>query len=289
MGSKKYWCSIDSSDVAVIVGLHKYNSDVFSLVMKYWMRSDYNDYNKTYDKIHVEPVEEIQTPETLIAQICKNVENDTEEDTDEIEDKINEVCDIAKHDFKEFPNDKKLKALSKIEPADVTSYCNKQMGIKLEKPAIERYEHEYNVKVDSLSNYVKKEFYESNRIKWWIGGRVDGMIGIDKVVEVKNRQNRLFDSIPIYEKNQLSTYMYSLNVTHGVLVQMFKNELKVHDTQLDIRWFETVILNKLKKFCEFMDEFVCDGMLKDVFMSVDKTDKKRIEMHNTMLKNRLCI
>ena len=119
---------------------------------------------------------------------------------DAIEDKINEVCEIAKDDFKEFPNDKKLKALSKIEPADVTSYCNKQMGIKLEKPAIERYEHEYNVKVDSLSNYVKKEFYESNRIKWWIGGRVDGMIGIDKVVEVKNRQNRLFDSIPIYEK-----------------------------------------------------------------------------------------
>ena len=38
-----------------------------------------------------------------------------------------------------------------------------------------------------------------------------------------------------------------------------------------------------------MDEFVCDGMLKDVFMSVDKTDKKQIEIHNTMLKNRLCI
>ena len=107
MTSKKYWCSIDCSDVAVLVGLHKYNTDVYSLVMKYWMRSNYNDYNKTYDKIHVEPVEEIQTPETLIAQICKNVENDTEEDTDEIEDKINEVCDIANQDFKEFPNDKK--------------------------------------------------------------------------------------------------------------------------------------------------------------------------------------
>ena len=294
MRSKKYWCSIDSSDVAVIVGLHKYNTDVFSLVMKYWMRSDYNDYNKTYDKIHVEPVEEIQTPETLIAQICKDVENDIEEDTDEmfgdaIEDKINEVCEIAKDDFKEFPNDKKLKALAKIEPADVTSYCNKQMGIKLEKTAIERYEHEYNVKVDALSNYVKKEFYESNHSKWWIGGRVDGMIGIDKVVEVKNRKNRLFDSIPIYEKIQLSTYMYSLNVTHGVLVQMFKNELKVHDTHLDIGWFETVILNKLKKFCDFMDEFVCDDVLKDSFMNIDKTDKKQIEICNTMLKNRLCI
>ena len=84
MTSKKYWCSIDSSDVAVIVGLHKYNTDVYSLVMKYWMRSDYNDYNKTYDKIHVEPVEEIHTPETSIAQICKNVENDIEEDTDEM-------------------------------------------------------------------------------------------------------------------------------------------------------------------------------------------------------------
>ena len=70
---------------------------------------------------------------------------------------------------------------------------------------------------------------------------------------------------------------------------MFKNELKVHDTQLDIRWFETVILNKLKKFCDFMDEFVCDDVLKDMFMSIDKTDKKRIEIHNTMLKNRLCL
>ena len=46
MTSKKYWCSIDSSDIAVIVGLHKYNTDVYSLVMKYWMRSNYNDYNK---------------------------------------------------------------------------------------------------------------------------------------------------------------------------------------------------------------------------------------------------
>ena len=72
------------------------------------------------------------------------------------------------------------------------------MGIKLEKTVIERYEHEYNVKANALSNYVKKEIYESNHSKWWIGGRVDGMIGIDKVVEVKNRKNRLFDSIPIY-------------------------------------------------------------------------------------------
>ena len=290
MTSKKYWCSIDSSDIAVIVGLHKYNTDVYSLVMKYWMRSNYNDYYKTYDKIHVESVEEIHTPETLIAQICKDVEEDTDEMFgDAIEDKINEVCEIAKDDFKDSPNDKKLKALAKIEPADVTSYCNKQMGIKLEKTAIERYEHEYNVKVDALSNYVKKEFYESNHSKWWIGGRVDGMIGIDKVVEVKNRKNRLFDSIPIYEKIQLSTYMYSLNVTHGVLVQMFKNMLKVHDTHLDIGWYENVILNKLKKLCNFMDEFVCDDVLKDSFMNIDKTDEKQIEICNTMLKNRLCI
>ena len=83
--------------------------------------------------------------------------------------------------------------------------------------------------------------------------------------------------------------MYSLNVTHGVLVQMFKNMLKVHDTHLDIGWYENVILNKLKKFCNFMDEFVCDDVLKDSFMNIDKTDKKQIEICNTMLKNRLCI
>ncbi len=58
---------------------------------------------------------------------------------------INEVCEIAKDVCNDFPNCKKLKARAKIKPADVTSYCNKQMGIKLEKTAVERYEHEYNV------------------------------------------------------------------------------------------------------------------------------------------------
>ena len=294
MTSNKYWCSIDATDIAVIVGLHRYNNNIYSLVMKYWKRSNYDDYTKTYGKIHVESDQQVETRENLITQICMDINIGNDVDTDElldvvIEDKINAVCEKAKDECNDFPNDKKLKALSKIKPADVTSFCNKQMGIRLEKTAIERYEHEFNVKVDALSNYVKKEFYESDHSKWWIGGRVDGMIGIDKVVEVKNRKNRLFDSIPVYEKIQLSTYMYSLNVTHGVLVQMFKNVLKVQDTHLDIVWFENIILNKLQKFCKFMDEFVCDDMLKESFMSIDETDDILVETQNEMLNNRLCI
>ena len=159
--------------------------------------------------------------------------------------------------------------------------------MKLEKTAIEQYQEQYNVKVNELRKYVKKEFYETEINKWFIGGRVDGMIGIDKVLEVKNRRKCLYNFIPSCEQVQLSTYMYVLGVPRGVWLQKYQNTIKVVDVDLNTWWYKHCVLRKLERFCNFMDRFVQNLDLNDKFIRTNPTDEEQVNQHNTMLKHEL--
>ena len=100
------------------------------------------------------------------------------------------------------------------------------------KPVFEALEQNRKKEINkrfALRKYVKKEFYETEISKWFIGGRVDGMIGIHKVLEVKNRRKCLYNFIPSYEHVQLSTYMYVLGVPRGVWLQKYQNTIKAVD------------------------------------------------------------
>ena len=76
-----------------------------------------------------------------------------------------------------------------VDTEDIASFCNRQMGIQFEKSTIQLYEEQFNVRVDVVDNYVNRTFKEDGQFNWLVGGRVDGVVGLDKIIEIKNRKN----------------------------------------------------------------------------------------------------
>ena len=233
-------------------------------------------------------IEEVQR----IIDICdKDDESDVEGDDELVEDSqpknntdvelVSSVCDKINERIN-FAN----KLLANIKPPEVESFANKQMGICLEKTAVELYEEKYKVNVKPLRRYVKKVFNETPTCKWFIGGRVDGVQNCNTVVEVKNRRYKAFSNIPIYEKIQINSYMYIMGLNHSVLIQKYMNDITTTNFTYEYSkwWYENVILRKLNKFCEFMDSFICNSELKESFMLTETSDTDMINKHNEMLK-----
>lgn len=69
---------------------------------------------------------------------------------------------------------------------------------------------------------------EVNGRLWRIYGKIDGMYtdpnGKKIVVEIKNRQNRLFNTIPFYEQIQVQIYMLIFEVKEAIFVQHYQGE-----------------------------------------------------------------
>ena len=78
-----------------------------------------------------------------------------------------------------------------VDAEDIASLCNKQMGVQFEKSAIQLYEEQFNVHIDAVDNYVKRGFKEDGRFNWQVGGRVDGVIGFDKIIEIRTEKSKI--------------------------------------------------------------------------------------------------
>ena len=80
-----------------------------------------------------------------IKELCSN----TEQTQESIVEQVKKTC----KNIKQKPETKRIATLT---PSDVESYGCKQLGVKLEKTAIEQYQEQYNVKVNELRKYIKK-------------------------------------------------------------------------------------------------------------------------------------
>jgi hypothetical protein len=118
----------------------------------------------------------------------------------------------------------------------VKSEIYKQHGLKTES-FVEEW---VNENIGTLRNQQKGagvNLMTLNGIRWRVFGKVDGILtdsfGLDSVVEIKNRQNKLFRFVPEYERVQCQLYMYIFKIHSCKLVEHFKNQYKVHTLQYD--------------------------------------------------------
>ena len=208
---------IDATDVAVILGLNKYNRDIFQLVLKCWKRGLYSDYMNIKNKLKQEGVvfEVVKTSDEEIENVCEregiSFDFTILDDVDKLMEELNSIDDIN------------------VSNDDVTSFCNKQMGIQFEKSAIEKYEERFNVTADNTNDYVNKAFKDDGEYTWCVGGRCDGVTkkaDKDIIIEIKNRKKHIYPAIPIYEVVQVYTYMYITDVNQASVVEVCGDEIK---------------------------------------------------------------
>ena len=217
-------------------------------------------------------IDTVKTTDEQIADVCIDkhiaIDFNTLEDVDELMKQLNEEEDLD------------------VDAEDIASFCNKQMGVQFEKSAIKLYEEQFNVRVDAVDKYVKRVFKEDGLFKWHVGGRVDGVIGFDKIIEIKNRKKGFYPCIPIYEILQVYTYMYAMDINQASLVEKYDAELK--ETRfVYTSGYETYALRKLGKFCTFMEEFIHNDDLEMRFMKCSVDDDDEVERINKMLLEKL--
>lgn len=102
-----------------------------------------------------------------------------------------------------------------------------ERGKLYEDHAIIDYQKETDLKIQTPKDFIKR-FYIQKDTSFYIGGRIDGLMINDEgdtiIVEVKNRQNRIFSKIPEYEKVQLECYARMMKAKECVFIQRYNHE-----------------------------------------------------------------
>ena len=98
-----------------------------------------------------------------------------------------------------------------------------------------------------------------------LGGKVDGITNENTLVEVKNRQYRLFSEIPIYEKIQIHTYMYLTGIKQCHYVQCYKDKSNTELLNYDEDFYQDVLHN-LTKFVEMVSRLTKSENLQDTLL-----------------------
>jgi hypothetical protein len=133
---------------------------------------------------------------------------------------------------------------------------------------LKQLEREIKSKVETPNTFFKKKIVTDLGVKLTIGGKVDGIASIfsrktesgrEKVlVEIKNRQNRFFDKVPLYENIQVQIYLWILNLDKCYFIQRFNGKNKKTKISRDQLFIDEIVLK-----CKDVAEKICMSNLKD--------------------------
>jgi len=258
-----------ASEIAACIGLNKYKS-VEEMTKKVWCRYDPEGYRKASlrnDTTEPEPIENILQDLKLTEKVLKFVDH---KNPNEMFGDIDNLSKLHKTELD--AND--------ISAADLASYIHTERGKAHEDISLERLQTALNVDIVKRNDKFYKRYIEYGPNKQYvIGGKVDGITADGYLVEVKNRQYRLFKEIPIYEKVQIHVYMFLTGIPECKFVQSFAGEDSSTDVEFDYTFWE-MIKTKCNVFVRNVSLLASDEELQDIFLSTGNlsiTDEDDVE------------
>ena len=133
----------------------------------------------------------------------------------------------------------------------LTGHINKTRGIVNENKIIKKYEKKNNTKIsDTNSKLYKMKLFDIEPHSIYICGKIDG-IENNSLIEIKNRRNRLFEFVPLYEKIQTEIYFRLTNLTHGKLIQNYNDTQSSFEIEASEELWNT-ILSELTDACNII-------------------------------------
>lgn len=255
---------LNASEIAGLINKNKYNPQedvIYNILCRIKKQKNETDNNKL----------KIITKEELINLLLMFQESQLLDNTsynqyknDIQNNKTNDVTDISKsilnkvaeksvktkstNDSKKLQNDieNKIKKAVKNKNIDsvnnyLTGHINKNRGIVNENKIIENYEKKNNTKIsDNNAKLYKMKLFDIDIHSIYICGKIDG-IENDQLIEIKNRKNRLFEFIPLYEKIQTEIYFRLTNLTTGKLIQNYNETQSIFDIQSSDELWNTIL------------------------------------------------
>ena len=258
------------SDIATLTGYNKYKTleDVYDLIINYFYRinkdmKDLNSFKSIKDEF-----DDIYNNLSDSDKLKLNVFNDLEKIKSSGDLKEN-IKNITEHINNIDITDTKKQILNNF----LSGKNTRDYGTINEGIAINTYKNEKNIDIsnsnDKLYNIIFEEFN--------VYGKIDGICnrnGERYLVEIKNRKNRIFTNIPIYEQIQVQYYLKFFDDISKVLIIQKKDE-QIEETIISKMdeglWAETQ--ERLSLITDFFKELYNDAELREEII-----DKKNMEL-----------
>jgi len=270
---------IHTSKIANILGYNKYltQEKYIEIFLDYLYK--YKDELKEYDE-NKNNITILNSEEKYKKIINKVINDSNDENKDQIQKILNNNINNTEHLLKNtedinllinelnYDNKEKNKIKKEIER---NINCN--YGLNTENIGIKKYEELTNLKVYNSNT----ELYLLDMKYYKICGKVDGFCkkdNIEYIFEIKNRKNKIFTDIPIYEKIQLLIYTKLLNNNNIIFVQNIDNNIKIdYLKNYNNTLFLNEIINKLNKYVLLIYNLQNNTELRQLFLQKNKRQK----------------
>lgn len=223
-------CFISVSDIATVVDQNPYQ-DSDECLKKYKKRffPSQNPQELREEKVRQEVTKQLQSQGVDLKTYLKKIKvNNSNQVCDQLNDALPATLppsyDEAVGDSPAAPGSTPAVTADEIKKY-VRSAVYKAHGKKFENKVFEWLKTQLHGELAESQKGKGANLGIIDKIPWRVYGKIDGMftnkLGKKFIIEIKNRQNRLFDQIPFYEQIQVQMYMCIFKVQNAVLVQHY--------------------------------------------------------------------
>jgi len=235
---------LKASNVAAMVGRHRYKprAEVFDELLKKYAPEKFKGKTKE-DK-----AEEALAVSSTAKEVLESALNIKARDSTQVQQVFNEARERITFDSK-LNNEQKADVIEHLRSKVYTTH-----GTRSEDQTSDKVQLEEGVRLVRDDSFYQIEVCRIGDTRYVVMGRVDRVEerpdGSKVLVEIKNRTNRLFNSVPEYEFIQIQVYLQMMGLVHARLVEQYNNQVKSHNVDRDEETWVNEILPELQKFCE---------------------------------------
>lgn len=262
---------IYSSELASLIGLNPYKN-CGETIMRIWSINYKNDYLDIKNSLSENEITKNETKDDKFKRISTKYKNKTPKLKKTLEqclktDNISSMMDKRKEILKEC-EDMDYKDKKEIEDS-IREITNTGFGTKNEGKSIHMYTQLTGDPVIKFDKFVKRILFKSGEYNWFLGGKIDGILNDNTIIEIKNRMHKLFYKLRDYEKIQTYSYMFIFRSKKSQIVETFLKGKSPEVNMMDINFdeeFWNFILNRILIFIEFFNKFLKSKKMKINFL-----------------------
>jgi hypothetical protein len=204
--------------------------------------------DKFMGKTKEDKAEEALAVSSIAKEVLKSALNIKAQNSTQVQQVFNEARDRINFDSK-LNNEQKAEVIEHIRSKVYTTH-----GTRSEDKTSDKVQVDEGVHLVRDDSFYQIEVCRLGDTRYVIVGKIDRIEerpdGSRVLVEIKNRTNRLFNSVPEYEFIQIQVYLQMLGLVHARLVEQYNNQVKSHEVNRDEETWVNEILPELQKFCE---------------------------------------
>lgn len=157
----------------------------------------------------------------------------------------------------------------------IKSATNTMHGVFHEGNGLDLFTKVSGLAVTDTQVNVNIVFHEDDKYIWEINGRLDGITENGRLVEIKNRQKALFNTVRDYEMCQIQTYLYHKNMDLGYLMEVLPGsqgaKYNILEVVTDSEYFKRRIQPWLTRIVKFVtNTLFVDTNLRENILKGDK-------------------